>query len=157
MDNTDRALLAALRRNGRESIAALAAMVGVSRATVRARLARLIGAGAITGFTAQTPEDVAGHPVRGVMMLGVEGRGAQRVATALLGLPAVQAVHATNGRWDLIVELGATDLPAFDAVLRAIRLIDGVASSETSLLLNTTRPGARSGARPPTDARRDGG
>ncbi len=148
MDATDRSLLAALRRNGRESIAALAATLGVSRATVRSRLARLIESGAITGFTAQTAEDAAGHPVRGVMMLVVEGRGAQRVATALLGLPAVQAVHATNGRWDLIVELGAADLPGFDAVLRGIRLIDGVANSETSLLLTTLRPGARPVMRP---------
>ena len=143
MDKKDRALLAALRRNGREPVAALAAALGVSRATVRARLSRLIADGAITGFTVQTPQDAESHAVRGVMMMRVEGRGAQRVMTALLGLPAVQAVHATNGRWDMIVELSAADLPGFDAVLRSVRLIEGVAATETSLLLATTRPGAR--------------
>jgi DNA-binding Lrp family transcriptional regulator len=143
MDDLDRELLAALRRNGRESIANLSAALGVARATVRARIERLMRDGRITGFTVQTPEDAEGWPVRGITSIAVEGRGTQRVVGALLGLPEVQAVHATNGRWDLIAEIGAPDLPALDAVLRKIRLIDGVASSDTSLLLSTVRPGAR--------------
>jgi DNA-binding Lrp family transcriptional regulator len=147
MDDLDRALLAVLRRNGRESIANLSAALGVARATVRARIEKLTREGRITGFTVQTPEDSEGWPVRGLTAIGVEGRGAQRVVNALLGLPEVQAVHATNGRWDLIVEIGAPDLPALDAALRKLRLIDGVASSDTSLLLSTIRPGARLAAR----------
>lgn len=143
MDDLDRRLLAALRRNGRESLANLAAALGVARATVRARLDRLIASGRITGFSVETPDDPEGRLVRGVMLLAVEGRGTQRAISALLGLPEVRAVHATNGRWDLIVELAAPDLPGLDAVLRSIRLIDGVATSETSLLLSTVRPGAR--------------
>ena len=46
-------------------------------------------------------------------------------------------MHTTNGRWDLVVELAAPNLEGFDAVLRRIRQVDGVANSETSLLLST--------------------
>jgi DNA-binding Lrp family transcriptional regulator len=48
-------------------------------------------------------------------------------------------VHSTNGRWDLIVEIGTPTLVEFDKVLSRIRRLDGVNSSETSLLLSTQK------------------
>jgi DNA-binding Lrp family transcriptional regulator len=51
----------------------------------------------------------------------------------------VRAVHSTNGRWDVIAELGADTLEALDEVLTRIRRLDGVATSETSLLLATRK------------------
>jgi DNA-binding Lrp family transcriptional regulator len=56
---------------------------------------------------------------------------------ALRGHPNVTGLHSTNGRWDLIAELRADTLEAFDRALGNIRLIDGIASTETSLLLST--------------------
>ncbi len=140
MDETDRRLIAHLRQDGRAAISDLALALGHTRATVRARLQRLIDNGTIAGFTALTGEDLATSPVRGLMMLGIEGRGAERVMARLLGLPAVRAVHSTNGKWDLIAEIGTETLEAFDRVLFDIRRLDGIASSETSLLLSTRRP-----------------
>jgi DNA-binding Lrp family transcriptional regulator len=58
------------------------------------------------------------------------------VIRALRGLPEVASVHTTNGRWDLVVDLAAENLAGFDAVLRRVRQIDGIANSETSLLLS---------------------
>lgn len=139
MDEIDRELLAALRRDSRTSLSDLAAMLAVSRATVRARIARMVDQGDILGFTVQTPADVAQSPVRGMMLLGIEGQGTERIVHHLNGLPAVQAVHSTNGKWDLIVELGTDSLEALDLVLRRIRKIDGVTTSETNLLLSTRK------------------
>jgi DNA-binding Lrp family transcriptional regulator len=56
-------------------------------------------------------------------------------------LSAVRAIHATNGRWDLIVEIGTETLEALDRVLAQIRRFDGISGSETSLLLNTWKSG----------------
>ena len=56
---------------------------------------------------------------------------------ALRGDPAVGALHSTNGRWDIVAELRADSLEAFDRVLGRIRLIEGISSTETSLLLST--------------------
>jgi DNA-binding Lrp family transcriptional regulator len=50
-------------------------------------------------------------------------------------------MHTTNGRWDVIVEIGTDTLEALDRVLAQIRRFDGIASSETSLLLNTWKSG----------------
>ena len=73
------------------------------------------------------------------MMLAIQGRGAERILRQLTNLTEVRAVHSTNGRWDLIVEVGTDTLEAFDTVLGRIRRLDGVVSSETSLLLRTSR------------------
>ena len=72
-------------------------------------------------------------------MLGIEGPGMDRIRRQLSGMAEVEAVHATNGKWDLIVQLGTPTLEALDDALRRIRRLDGVATSETSLLLSTSR------------------
>ncbi len=139
MDKVDNQLIALLRRNGRASLSELAADMGVTRATLRARMDRLIAGGEIAGFTVLTRGDVTTHPVRGLMMLEIVGRGTEKITKTLRGMPAVQAVHSTNGTWDVIAEIGTGTLEGFDQVLLAIRRIDGITRSETSLLLSTRR------------------
>ena len=46
-------------------------------------------------------------------------------------------MHIINGRWDFVAELDTADLAEFSGALDAIRLIEGIAGSETSLLLKT--------------------
>ncbi len=141
MDELDSKLVKALKRDGRAAVSDLAADLGVTRATVKARMDRLRDSGEIAGFTVLTRADVAAHGVRGLMMLGIEGRGTEKVMRALGGMIEVQAVHSTNGTWDLIVEIGTETLDALDAVLFRIRRMDGVTRSETSLLLSSRRAG----------------
>ena len=141
MDATDHALISMLRHDARASLSDLAIGLGVSRTTVRARIERLRERGEIVGFTVVLRGDAARDPVRGLMMLGIEGRGTERIIRQLGGLSAVRAMHTTNGRWDVIVEIGTDTLEAFDKVLSQIRRFDGIASSETSLLLNTWKSG----------------
>lgn len=141
MDATDRKLVSALRHDARASLSALALELGVSRTTVRSRIERLRRSGEILGFTAVLRGDGTRDPVRGLMMLAIEGRGTERILRQLGGFGAVRAIHTTNGRWDVIVELGAPTLEALDLVLAQIRRLDGVASSETNLLLSTRKAG----------------
>ena len=141
MDATDLTLISMLRHDARASLSDLAIGLGVSRTTVRARIDRLRDRGEIVGFTVVLREDAARDPVRGLMMLGIEGRGTERIIRQLGGLSAVRAMHTTNGRWDVIVEIGTDTLEALDRVLAQIRRFDGIASSKTSLLLNTWKSG----------------
>ena len=145
MDSLDTRLLALLRRDARAPLSDLAARLGVSRATVRARIDRMLGSGEIIGFTVRTRADLAESPVRGLTMLAIHGAGTERIKRALAGRPEVQAVHATNGKWDIIVEIGTDTLEELDRLLTDIRRLDGVASSETNLLLSTLGPAVRRG------------
>ena len=139
MDELDHRLIALLRRDGRAAVSVLAGDLGVTRATVRARLDRLQAGGEIAGFTVLTRADVTPQPVRGLMMLAISGRAADRVGRTLRGMPQVTAVHSTNGTWDLIAEIGTDTLEASDVVLSDIRRMDAITRSETSLLLSTRR------------------
>ena len=143
MEESDLRLIAELRRDGRASLSDLAETLGLSRATVRARMERLAARGEIAGFTVVTRADVTAAPVRGLMMIGIEGHGGEKIMARLSGLPAVMAVHSTNGKWDLIVELSTQTLLELDEVIHRIRNIDGVMRSETNLLLSTRRAGRR--------------
>ncbi len=143
MDDTDSKIIAELRRDGRAAISDLADRLDLSRATVRARMERLVERGEIAGFTVLTRADVTAAPVRAIMLIGIEGKGAERTMARLAGLPAVQAVHSTNGKWDLIVDLGTQSLAELDEVIFRIRNLDGVMTSETNLLLSTRRAGRK--------------
>ncbi len=139
MDETDRRLLALLREDARAPAASLAKTLKVSRATVQNRLARMLARGAIQGFTVRTRPELDANRVRAVMGIAIEGERSAKVIKALRGFPEIEAIHTTNGRWDLIAELNTETLPAFSHALDQIRLIEGIASTETSILLATVK------------------
>ena len=139
VDDLDEKLITLLRHNGRRSISDLALEARASRATVRARLERLERDGTILGYTVILRADTVDLGVRGIMMIEIEGHVTDKVIRALSGFPEISAIHSTNGRWDLIVELGAATLTDFDGVLRRVRLVPGITNSETSLILSTPR------------------
>ncbi len=128
-----------LRDNARASVASLAKVLRVSRGTVQNRLARLEADGTITGYTVRLKPQAEGHRIRAFMTVAVEGNRTAAVLAALRGDPAVSALHTTNGRWDMVAELQADSLEAFDSVLSRIRLLEGIANTETSLLLSTSK------------------
>lgn len=137
MDEVDRKLIALLREDARASIASLAKALRVARGTVTNRLARLERDGVIVGYTLRLRPQVEAQHIRALMTVLVEGNRTEAVIRALRGDPAVSALHSTNGRWDIVAELRAESLEAFDRVLARIRLVEGISSTETSLLLST--------------------
>jgi len=141
MDDLDHRIISLLRHNARAPLSDMAAGLGVTRATVRTRIERLQRAGEIVGFSVVTQGDQSTSAVRGMMMIGIQGRGADWIIRQLRGIPAVTAVHTTNGRWDLIVEIGTETLEKLDEILAVIRRLDGISVSETNLLLATRKAG----------------
>ena len=139
MDDLDRRLVALLRDNARTPTATLAKQLKVSRGTVQNRLDRLQAAGTLLGYTIRLGDiDDAGR-VRAMTTIQIEGGRMSAVVAALRAVPAIRAVHSTNGRWDLVAELDAPDLGAFSAALDAVRAVPGVVATESSLLLTTVR------------------
>jgi DNA-binding Lrp family transcriptional regulator len=135
VDELDRRLLALLRADSRAPAAALAARLKVSRGTVQNRIARLLAQGVIQGFTVRTRPELEGQRVRAVMSIAIEGERSTAVVRKLKGVPAVDRIWTTNGRWDLIAELDVANLAEFSRALDEVRTIEGIASTETSLLL----------------------
>jgi DNA-binding Lrp family transcriptional regulator len=139
MDDTDRALISPLRKDARTNVAALVAKLGVSRGTVHNRLRKLEDEHVIVGYTVRLRPDAEPNQIRAWMGVLVEGNQTRAVIAALLGEPGVAALHDTNGRWDLLAELRAESNAELSAVLERVRLIKGIANTETSILLATYR------------------
>ena len=136
-DDLDRRIIAHLRGDGRASLAKLADALGVARGTVQSRLDRLMETGTLLGFTVRVRDDYDAHNVLAVMMIEVSGKSTTQVIRKLRGFSEIQALHTTNGNWDPVANIRAASLSDFDRVLREVRMVDGVANSETSLLLSS--------------------
>jgi DNA-binding Lrp family transcriptional regulator len=136
-DDLDRQIIAHLRADGRASLSKLSDALGVARGTVQNRLERLLETGTLLGFTVRVREDYDVNTVHAVMMIEVVGKSTTQVIRKLRGMPEIYTLHTTNGNWDLVANIRAANLSEFDRILREVRMIDGVANSETSLLLSS--------------------
>ena len=139
MDSTDQKLLALLRQDARTTVATLATKLGVSRGTVTNRVKKLEDEGVITGYTVRLRPDSQPQEISAWMSITVDGNQTRAVVANLLGEPGVAALHDTNGRWDLLAELRAESTTELSKVLDRVRLIKGIANTETSILLASYR------------------
>ncbi len=139
MDDTDRTLIALLRKDARTTIATLAAKLKVSRGTVSNRLRKLEDEQVIVGYSLRLRPDAEPAQIRAWMGVRVEGNQTRAVIASLLGEPGVEALHDTNGRWDLLAEIRAQNMPELSQVLERVRLVKGIATTETNILLATYR------------------
>jgi DNA-binding Lrp family transcriptional regulator len=141
MDSTDLQLIALLRQDARTPVALLAKRLGVSRGTVSNRIRKLEDEGVLVGYTVRLRPDVETQRITAWMSITVEGNQTREVIAHLLGEPGVAGLHDTNGRWDLLAELRAPNLGELAAVLERVRLIKGIAGTETSIHLQTYKLG----------------
>jgi DNA-binding Lrp family transcriptional regulator len=137
MDDLDRRLIGLMRADARTSVATLAKRLRVARGTVQNRLAKMERDGTIAGYTVRLRPEVDEQRITALMTIAVEGNRLEAVVKLLRGDPAIQELHTTNGRWDLVAEIRADSLQTFDQVLSRIRRVEGISGTETSLLLAT--------------------
>ena len=137
MDTLDQQLLALLRQDARASVATLASKLKVSRGTVSNRIARMEDGGVITGYTVKLRPETVSDEIVAWMSVTVEGNRTREVVSMLLGEPGVSGLFDTNGRWDLLAELRASSLNELASILERVRLIKGIATTETSIHLQS--------------------
>ncbi|MEM7193460.1 MAG: Lrp/AsnC family transcriptional regulator [Pseudomonadota bacterium] len=137
IDRTDQELIALLRTNARMPVVEIAKKLGVSRATVQNRMSRLEKEKVIIGYSVVLQPEAESHPVRAVMCVEAGSRREAEVIESLRGNPSITAVHHTTGRWDLIVEISTDSLASFNRIVGEIRLVEGISSTETNLLLDS--------------------
>ena len=97
---------------------------------------RLERGGVIAGYTLK-PGAALSPPLRATALLTFEPRTGPQVLDRLRALSAVQVVHTTSGRFDLLVQLSADTTEELDGTLDRIGEIKGVRSSESLIHLST--------------------
>ena len=133
IDALDKSIIEALQRNGRESFRRIAAQVGVSEATVRARYARLCNDDILQVVGVTNP---LGLGFDAMAMVGVKTAGPpEHVADEIAGWDEAGYVVVTAGQFDVLVELVCADRRQLLDLTNRIRALDGVQSTETFLYL----------------------
>lgn len=135
LNKTDKKLISLLRVNARTSVSDLAKKIGVSRTTVQNRLDRLEQSCVIAGYTVTLKPEVEKSQIKALMFITAEGKEEGKVIDVLRGFPSIIEIYSTNGHWDLMVEVQTDSLIDFHEVLAQVRVIPGVLTTETTILL----------------------
>ena len=133
LDRIDQRLIEALQQNGREPFRRIAAEVGVSEATIRARYQKLCEDNIlqVTGVT-----NPLGLGFDAQAMVGIRTSGPpEPVAEAIAQWDEADYVVITAGQFDVLVELICADRRQLLDLTNRIRGLDGVASTESFLYL----------------------
>ncbi|WP_299562639.1 Lrp/AsnC family transcriptional regulator [uncultured Mycolicibacterium sp.] len=146
IDDTDRALLRELQRDGRASYVDLAAAVGLSPAAARRRVVRLID-GQVVRIGAVVRH--SGRDRQRAMGLGIRLRGdAAGVLDALSGMRAVIFVARTLGRFDVLATVRAFSAAQLLETLETVRALPGVGAVESWVHLEVVKESYASGLVP---------
>lgn len=136
-DDLDRRLVALLRKDARTPIARLSKSLGVSRATIYARMQKLQQSGIIEGFTVRLNPEIDRRQIRAHVLIKVSGKLARATERQLQAMPEIAALHAISGVYDLIAELEAASSAELNELIDRIGELQGVEKTTSSILLAT--------------------
>lgn len=118
-------------------IARLSKALGVSRATIYARLQKLQRGGIIEGFTILLNPEIGLRQIRAHVLIKMSGKLARATEKQLQSMPEVTALHAISGIYDLIAELEAGSSAELNELIDRIGELPGVEQTTSSILLAT--------------------
>jgi len=133
LDDVAKAIIEQLQEDGRRPYATIGRAVGLSEAAVRQRVQRLLDAG-VMQIVAVTDPLQLGFPRQA--MVGVRSSAdLETTADLLAELAEVDYAVITAGSFDLLVEVVARNDDHLMEVLKKIRAVPGVTTTETFMYL----------------------
>lgn len=146
MDDIDRALIGALRRDARSSWAELGRAVGLSGPSVTERVSRLEQAGVITGYHATVDPAALGRSVAALVGVHLSDTSDQDVvAVALAELEEIEDCWFVAGDEGFLVKVRVADVTSLEGTLSRLRRIRGIAHTRTTVVLSTKWEGRVAG------------
>jgi Lrp/AsnC family transcriptional regulator, leucine-responsive regulatory protein len=144
LDGKDRAILRLLQENARVTNAEIARTIQLAPSAVFQRIRKLEEGGVIQGYEVRVDPKALGYSlVAFVRVQTGEGARARDITAALAGLPLVQEVHRVVGEDCFFLKVRVRDPQSLAALLdEEIQLIPGVASTKTTIVLNTSKESA---------------
>lgn len=132
----DQELINLLRQNARMPLAAIAKQLGVSRATVQSRLARLERDGYIGGYTIISgTETGAIELLSAIILVELELRVQARLIADLKSIPEIMTCYTTSGQHDLFLKIQCRSPSELDEIIDKIAHMEGVRRTTSSILL----------------------
>jgi DNA-binding Lrp family transcriptional regulator len=137
LDDVDRAVVAALRADGRMSMRALAAQLHISRAGAYTRVQRLEAAGVITGYAAMVNPQRYGYGLSAYVHLKIAQPSWKQLRARLQSFPEVEHAALVSGDTDIVLLVRTRDLAAMrELVLENFQSMPEVLSTQTVLIFD---------------------
>ena len=138
LDSIDARIITHLQDDGRRPYTAIARDLGISEASVRQRVARLLKRNIIQIVAASSPLDLG--LLSAQIDIRVAGDRLKQAASEIASLPEVAFVGICAGRFDLTVGVVCRDREdLFDLLVDRIRPIPGILEAEVLLMLKVLK------------------
>lgn len=143
LDRIDQKILAALASNGRLSMAALAAQVGLSKTPVQTRVRRLEAEGYIRGYVALIDRERMGEGhIAFVQVTLADTRSAALEAfnAAVQSIREIEQCHMIAGGFDYLLKVRTGDIGAYRRILgEKISALPHVSQTSTFAVMETVK------------------
>jgi len=139
LDEIDRAVIEAMRKDGRAAFAQIAERLGVSAGMIRLRYNRLVEMGALKVVAISNPMKMG---FKSMAMIGIRVDGSRLLETAekISKLDEVIYLVVTSGRFDLFAEVMCRDQSEFvNFLTQKLSAIEGVRESESFMHLKIVK------------------
>jgi len=139
LDEIDKKILKKLQEDARISFKEIAKEVGTSEATVFVRVKKLQKSGVIRGFRAILNPPSIGKQVTAFALVKAEPKSYPRMLAQLMNLEDICEIHDVTGAYYSILKLRTTNSEQLAEILDKIGEIEGVAGTETVIVLRTIK------------------
>ena len=139
LDRVDCQLVQLLQRDGRMPNNAIAQELNISEFTVRKRLKRLLDSGTIRIVAVADPIDL-GFEIAGNLKIRIDLKKTEQILEQLKQIDSLVWVALTTGGTDVDADFVTRSLKEFqELIFKRISRIDGVLSTETSLMVKLVK------------------
>ena len=143
LDQFDRKILEELVEDGRMSVTALAARVGLSKTPCQIRLKRLVAEGYIDSFRAvinPSKLDLEHIAYAEVKLSNTQEEALRAFNTAIKKIKEVEECHMIAGRFDYLLKIRTRDIRRYRQVLgEKISNLPYVSSTSTNVVMETVK------------------
>lgn len=143
LDRIDRNILSALARDGRLSMAELAAQVGLSKTPVQARVRKLEAEGIIRGYAAVIDRERIGEGHVAFVQVKLSDTRSSALAAfnrAVQAVPEIEQCHMMAASFDYLLKVRTRDIASYRRVLgERISALPFVAQTSTFVAMETVK------------------
>ena len=136
IDAVDRRLLDALADDGRLSVAGLAQLAGVSRASAYTRLERLRADGVVEGFSARVNPARLGLGITALVLIAGAQPAWRKLRDQIVHMPEVEYCAFTTGEYDALILVRVPSVETLrDVILERLQTSEAVRATQTIFVL----------------------
>ena len=139
LDEVDRKILRDLQRDGRSSFKKIGEDAGVSEATVFVRVKKMQDKGIIKSFRAIVEPRAVGKTLTAIVLVRADPKAFPGMLDALKKLDDIYEIYDVTGQYYSILKIITDSTEGLSRIILEIGNIDGVAGTETMIVLRTVK------------------